>query len=115
MTNGLTAVRAAVQIANPSPGGGRINVRYRQVECAPPSDLVVNVDNNDGGNGWIRLQVTVCVARFCAPRLQQIEPSCNVRWRHQTRRACVLYQLTMLVQHGASLVNGAAIACHGAS
>ena len=58
----LNAVRPASQIANPSPGGGRINVQYRQVECAPPSDLVVNVDNNDGGNGWIRLQVTVRAA-----------------------------------------------------
>ena len=34
-------------------------MQYRQVECAPPSDLVVNVDDNDGGNGWIRLQITV--------------------------------------------------------
>ena len=55
----LTAAAAIMQIANPSPSGGRINVQYRQVECAPPSDLVVNVNNNDGGNGWIRLDISV--------------------------------------------------------
>lgn len=47
------------QIANPSPGGGRINLQYRRVECAPPSDLVVNVDANDGGDRWIRLSIQV--------------------------------------------------------
>jgi hypothetical protein len=58
-----------VQIANPSPSGGRINVQYRQVECAPPSDLVVNVNNNDGGNSWLRLDISVryVVAHAGAP------------------------------------------------
>jgi len=70
----LTAIRAAMQIANPSPGGGRINVQYRRVECAPPSDLVVNVDNNGGSNSWIRLQVTVRPARVWAPHCTTENP-----------------------------------------
>lgn len=31
----------------------------RRVECVPPSDLVVNVDSNDGGDRWIRLSIQV--------------------------------------------------------
>ncbi len=57
------------QIANPSPGGGRINLQYRRVECAPPSDLVVNVDANDGGDRWIRLSIQV---RFAVSRLKVV-------------------------------------------
>ena len=38
---------------------GRINMRYRRVECKPPSDMNVIVDQNRGSGGWIRLQVKV--------------------------------------------------------
>lgn len=31
-----------LQIANPSPSGGRINIQFRRVECAPPTDLVTS-------------------------------------------------------------------------
>lgn len=33
----------------------------RRVECVPPSDLVVNVDSNHGGDRWIRLSIQVPV------------------------------------------------------
>ena len=49
----------SAQIANPSPSGGRINIQSRRVQCAPPSDLEVSVNNNDGNDGWIRLQIQV--------------------------------------------------------
>lgn len=63
------------QIAEPSPGGGRINIKFRRVECAPPQDVVVNVDNNRGGSGWMRLQITVgralpCLSAYLALVLQ---------------------------------------------
>lgn len=48
-----------LQIANPSPSGGRINIQFWRVECAPPSNLVVIADNDDGGNAWIRLKIYV--------------------------------------------------------
>ena len=38
---------------------GRINMRYHRVECKPPSDMTVIVDQNRGSGGWIRLQVKV--------------------------------------------------------
>jgi hypothetical protein len=38
---------------------GRIAIRYRQVECAPPADLRVQVDQNAGPGGWLRLLVEV--------------------------------------------------------
>ena len=50
------------QIASPSPSGGRINIQFRRVECTPPQDLELMVDNNRGGSGWIRLQITVIAA-----------------------------------------------------
>ena len=50
---------SSAQIAKPSPSGGRINIQSRRVQCAPPTNLVVTVNNNDGNDGWIRLQVQV--------------------------------------------------------
>ena len=49
----------SLQIANPSPNGGRVNIQYRRVQCVPPSNLFVSVDNNLGDGAWIRLQITV--------------------------------------------------------
>ena len=39
---------------------GRIDMSYRRVECKPPSDMNVIIDQNRGSGGWIRLQVKVC-------------------------------------------------------
>ena len=47
------------QIAKPSPSGGRINMQYRRVQCAPPQAIAISVDANGGTDGWIRLQVEV--------------------------------------------------------
>jgi hypothetical protein len=48
--------------------GGRVDMRYRRVQCHPPSDLHVIVDQNRGAGGWIRLQVKVrCSAVSIAP------------------------------------------------
>lgn len=38
---------------------GRIAMRYRQVECAPPGVLKVEVDKNYGSGRWLRLMVEV--------------------------------------------------------
>ena len=66
--------RAAVpaQIAKPSPSGGRINIQARRVQCAPPSDLEVSVNNNDGNDGWIRLQIQVRRSFVSFVRLAQL-------------------------------------------
>lgn len=36
---------------------GRINMKYRRVDCTPPSSLGVKVNNNVGPGGWVRLVV----------------------------------------------------------
>ncbi len=50
---------SGAQIAKPSPSGGRINIQSRRVQCTPPTNLVVTVNNNNGNDGWIRLQIQV--------------------------------------------------------
>jgi hypothetical protein len=40
--------------------GGRVDIKYRRVECTPPSDMRVIVDSNSGDGGWLRLYVDVC-------------------------------------------------------
>ena len=42
--------------------GGRIDMRYRRVECTPPTNLVVNIEKNSGTGGFLKMSVTVCVA-----------------------------------------------------
>eukprot|EP00884_Botryococcus_braunii_P007083 jgi/Botrbrau1/16376/Bobra.85_2s0001.1 len=37
--------------------GGRIDIMYRRVECTPPSDMRVVIDNNSGAGAWLRLYV----------------------------------------------------------
>jgi hypothetical protein len=38
---------------------GRVWMKYRQVECAPPANLRIKVDQNGGTGAWIRLMVEV--------------------------------------------------------
>lgn len=38
---------------------GRIDIRYRRVECTPPVPVKVQIDGNSGPGGWLRLSVTV--------------------------------------------------------
>lgn len=42
---------------------GRIAMRYRRVECAPPANMEVKVDSFSGSGGWIRLMVQASL--FC--------------------------------------------------
>ncbi|GAB4813674.1 hypothetical protein N2152v2_000720 [Parachlorella kessleri] len=39
------------------PAYGRVQMHYRRVNCAPPTDLKVTVDNFGGSGGWIRLSI----------------------------------------------------------
>ncbi len=39
--------------------GGRVDIKYRRVNCVPPKDISVSIDNNRGQGGWLRLQITV--------------------------------------------------------
>ena len=39
--------------------GGRIDISYRRVNCVPPTDISVLIDNHRGQGGWLRLQITV--------------------------------------------------------
>ena len=48
-----------MQIANPSPAGGRVNIMYRRVQCVPPSYVTIYVLNNRGNDGWVELEVEV--------------------------------------------------------
>lgn len=38
---------------------GRIDIKYRRVECTPPVPIKVQIDGNSGPGGWLRLSVTV--------------------------------------------------------
>lgn len=38
---------------------GRIDIKYRRVECTPPVPVKVQIDGNSGSGGWLRLSVTV--------------------------------------------------------
>ena len=40
---------------------GRIDIKYRRVECTPPVPVKVQIDGNSGTGGWLRLAVTVCL------------------------------------------------------
>lgn len=42
-----------------NPGLGRMNMRYRRVECTPPEDMAVSVMDFAGSNGWLRLAIDV--------------------------------------------------------
>lgn len=72
------------QIAKPSPQGGRINVQYRRVQCAPPSNIVVSVTNNRGGDGWIQLDITVLFLYPCTSDIAQrpTESGCVLCYNH---------------------------------
>ena len=48
-----------MQIANPSPSGGRVNILYRRVQCVPPSYVTIYVLNNRGNDAWVELEVEV--------------------------------------------------------
>ncbi len=39
---------------------GRIDIKYRRVNCKPPVNLLVDVDSSSGEGGWIRMTVKVC-------------------------------------------------------
>lgn len=39
---------------------GRVDMRYRRVDCTPPLPVSVAIDNNAGVGGWLRLVVEVC-------------------------------------------------------
>ncbi len=39
--------------------GGKVDIKYRRVNCVPPKDISVSIDNNRGQGGWLRLQITV--------------------------------------------------------
>lgn len=39
---------------------GRIAIQYRRVECTPPSNMRVIIDQNSGAGAWLRLYVTAC-------------------------------------------------------
>ncbi len=38
---------------------GRMDIKYRRVNCKPPVNMKVNVDSTSGLGGWIRMTVTV--------------------------------------------------------
>ncbi|KAK9906413.1 hypothetical protein WJX75_001467 [Coccomyxa subellipsoidea] len=59
--------------------GGRVDMRYRRVQCHPPSDLHVIVDQNRGAGGWIRLQVKDAAVRGSVKLVQVKGP--NTDWQ----------------------------------
>ena len=38
---------------------GRIDIQYRRVQCTPPSNLQVNIDQNSGTGGFLKMSVSV--------------------------------------------------------
>lgn len=71
--------------------GGKIDIKYRRVNCVPPKDLSVLIDNNRGQGGWLRLQITV--RHTCMTLLQQSDVLvCCSAWHGRcAERACLLF------------------------
>ncbi|KAK9867754.1 hypothetical protein WJX84_004352 [Apatococcus fuscideae] len=42
---------------------GRIDIKYRRVNCKPPVNMMVDVDSSSGEGGWIRMTVKNAAAR----------------------------------------------------
>ena len=54
------AIPDAVALPQMAPmANGRVQIQYRQVECAPPSNINIVVNQNAGAGGWLRLTVQV--------------------------------------------------------
>ena len=58
---------------------GRIDIKYRRVQCTPPANIDVIIDGNSGTGGWLRLSVTVLsppIAHTChGMQYHQLHPS----------------------------------------
>ena len=67
-------------------GNGRVDMRYRRVECHPPSDLSVIVDQNRGAGGWIRLQVKV--GAHLASVLELLASTWHAKCMHAHAHGC---------------------------
>ena len=46
---------------------GRIDIKYRRVNCKPPVNMMVDVDSSSGEGGWIRMTVKVSSLSSCTP------------------------------------------------
>jgi hypothetical protein len=59
---------ALLQLMNPDIG--RMQIRYRRIECTPPEDMKVSVMDFVGSNGWLRLSIEVspCLGHQHGPR-----------------------------------------------
>ena len=57
LTQILTTHLHALQIAPMAIG--RIDIKYRRVDCTPPLPVSISIDNNVGVGGWLRLVVEV--------------------------------------------------------
>lgn len=42
---------------------GRMDIKYRRVNCKPPVNMLVDVDSSSGPGGWIRMTVKVSLPR----------------------------------------------------
>ena len=62
--------------------GGKVAIRYRRVNCVPPKDISVLVDNNRGQGGWLRLQIAVSHYDYTGM------PICRAHRFHYTSRYC---------------------------
>ena len=38
---------------------GRMDIKYRRVNCKPPVNMMVDVDSSSGLGGWLRMTVKV--------------------------------------------------------
>ena len=61
--------------------------------CVPPSDLIVNVDSNDGEDRWIRLSLCVCTLCLLQPHRSIIHHAallCKIAIRRITKSLLLL-------------------------
>ncbi len=50
---------------------GRVDMRYRPVDCAPPAGMALNVLNGQGGSGFFKFIVAVRPADGTVPVSEQ--------------------------------------------
>ena len=64
---------------------GRVDIRYRRVDCTPPEAVQLAIDNNVGVGGWLRLVVEK-TAGFGGITLVQMRTSGTGTWLSLTNK-----------------------------
>ena len=89
-----------------SPGLGRMNMRYRRVECAPPTAMKIAVMDFVGPNAWLRLSIDVSAESRAAAHSRML-CCAGSAWARSAWCASSLHQPRSSSSHQSSAALGA--------